>query len=232
MPTPGRVVPRDIPNSRRVWICGAATPRLDSRNRLRGLCGKVGSQVTPQARASKAAVCQISCSIPLAAFKVAERKLAPLTPRAAVTVTRLVHTLAVPPLFAIARYSSPAVAAAMTTTIGQNRRRIVLISSPALRAIDCPARTHASSLIWPPTSAWPASSPCHADAWVRSAPVTDTDVVGTDAEVAGVVHPSLTAAALTSAQSCQFCSDRLTVAAENGGSASVASASHVCKVAS
>jgi hypothetical protein len=56
-----------------------------------------------QARASRLAVCHISCSIPLAALLAAARKLPPVTPSAAATVTRLVHTFAVPLVLAIAK---------------------------------------------------------------------------------------------------------------------------------
>ena len=59
--------------------------------------------MAPQARASKFAAWRTSSSIPLATLSAAARKLAPLTPSAAATVTRLVHTLAVPLLFAMAR---------------------------------------------------------------------------------------------------------------------------------
>ena len=96
--------------------CGAATPRLASRYFCRRLCGRVGSQVTLQARASRIAASRISCSIPLTALVAAARRPAPVTPSAAATVTRLVHTLVVPLLFAAARYSRPPVATAMTST--------------------------------------------------------------------------------------------------------------------
>ena len=123
-----------------------------------------GSQVTLQARASMVAASLMSCSIPPTAFNAAARKLAPLTPSAAATVIRLVHTLAVPLVFAMARYSSPPVAAAMTSTTGQNRRMIVRMSSRAPRSIDWPAWTHASMLVWPLRSVSAASSACQTDA--------------------------------------------------------------------
>ena len=60
-------------------------------------------------------------------------------------------------------------AAAMITTIGQNRRRTSNVSCWPVRTMDRPAWIHAPTLVWPAVSIWPPSRACHAAAWVRMA---------------------------------------------------------------